>query len=179
MKEDSNKGKSNEKVEKSDSKFSSTRNFIKKLDFSQIDPDEEHKMESKPKKEESKNESHALPTVDDFLKVFKVKDVKSGKNKLKVIIGLVAGSLLIVGGIYLLLAPVENVADNVIFGEHAVFSVFLILIGIIVIAVALAPKFMDKSFFKGINTQLDSDKEVSSHQDEKNIRKDNINKDNR
>jgi hypothetical protein len=184
MKEDSNEGKSNEKVEKKDSNISSTRKFIKKLDFSQIEPDEEYKKESKESKpknektEESKQESHVLLTADDFLKLFKVKDIKSGKNKLKIVIGVVAGSLLILGGIYFMLAPVENVADNVIFGEHAVFSVFLILVGIIIIAVTLAPRFMDKSFFKGISTELESDKEVST-QDEKNIRKDNINKGNR
>ncbi len=179
MMEDSNKNKSDEEEEKKDSTVSSTRKFLKKLDFSQIKPEKDKKESEGEKNEESKHDSHALPTAEDFLRLLKVKDIKSGKKKLRIIIGIVAGSLLILTSIFLMMAPTENVADNVIFNEKAVFSVFLILIGILIISGVLAQKFLDKSFFKGVNREFDSDKGVPSNQDEKNIKKDNINRNNR
>lgn len=169
MKDDSNNKKSDEKVEKKGSTISSTKNFIKKLDFSRgLESEEKEFKDSPAETEDSKQDNSALPTVDDILKLLKVKDIESGKNKLKIIIGIAAGSILILGGIFFMMGSVETVADNVIFGEKAVFSVFLILIGIIIIASVLAQKFLNKSFFKGINKEIESDKEASSNPNEKN-----------
>ncbi|MDI6724388.1 MAG: hypothetical protein QMD61_07040 [Methanobacterium sp.] len=171
MKDVSNNKKSDEKVEKKGSTISSTKNFIKKLDFSQglesEKKDSEKPGDSEAETKDSKHES-ALPAVEDILKLLKVKDIESGKNKLKIIIGIAAGSILILGGIFFMMGSVETVADNVIFGEKAVFSVFLILLGILIIASVLAQKFLNKSFFKGINKEIESDKEASSNPNKKN-----------
>lgn len=178
--------KDNSKKKETDgkgSKFSSARKFLDKLDFSQgleseiKDPEKSGGLKSED--DSSKHESHALPSIDSILKFFKVKDIESGKNKLKIIIGVMAGLILIILGIIYILAPSDTVADNVIFGEKAVFSVFLFLAGILIIAVVLAQKYLNKSFFGRINKELDSNNEMSSDQDEKDIKKVNINRNNR
>lgn len=172
MKDISNNKKSDEKVEKKASTISSTKNFIKKLDFSQglesEKNDSEKPGDSEAGTKDSKQDNSTLPTVEDILKLLKVKDIESGKNKLKIIIGIAAGSILILGGIFFMTGSVETVADNVIFGEKAVFSVFLILLGILIITGVLAQKFLNKSFFKGINKEIESDKEAASNPNKKN-----------
>jgi hypothetical protein len=182
MKDDSKKKKSDEDVEKKNSTILPTKNFIKKLNFGQIDDSDKDSKKSgdkESKNKDSDHDNHALPTVEDFLKILNIEDIESGKNKLKMITGIIAGLILILAGIFFVIGNSETVADNVIFGEKAVFSVFLILVGILIISISLAQKFLDKSFFKGITKEIESDKGSSSNPNEKDIRGDNINRNNR
>ncbi len=179
MKKNSDKEKSNEKIEKEKSIFSSTKKFFKKLDFGQIPEDKMESKDSKNSKSENqvpKHEDHAFPLIEEFLSSDRFENIKSGKNKLITGIGLFIGVLFIIGGIILMFGSAEKVADNVVFGEKAVFSVFLILIGILIMAGVLAHRFLDKSFFKGINKEIEMGKEISSNSTQENIKKDNINR---
>lgn len=155
--------------------------LIKKLDFVQISDLEKQTKDPGDFKPEGKEgqDPHAFPLLSDIIGSQRVKNIKSGRNNLLMGLGIFVGILLIIFGIMMLMGSVESVADNVTFGEKEVFSVFLILIGVLIIACSFAYKFMGKSFFKEINDDDNSSHKKSSHSAKGNIKKDNINRDNR
>ncbi|MGF7117248.1 hypothetical protein [Methanobacterium oryzae] len=179
MKKDSDKEK-NEKIEEKGSIFSSTKDLFKKLDFGQIPEDEtrESKDSKNSKSEEDipNHEEHAFPIVEEFLNSDRFKNIKSEKGKIITGIGLFIGGLFILGGIISMLGAADQIADNVVFGEKAVFSVFLILIGILIMAGVLARRFLDRSYFKGITSEIEMGEKISSNSTSENIKKDNINR---
>ena len=178
MKENSHTQDHNKEKEKSNR--SKRSRFFEKLDVAQISELEELKNipEDSKSKKEKEEDSDSLPVLGNFLGPERINKIKSKKSDILMGIGVIIGFLFIIYGIDILIQPVENVADNIIFGEVEVYSVFLILIGVIIIAVSLAQKFMGKSFFKEIDNDLSYDKK-SSHPEKNNIKKDNINRDNR
>ena len=180
MKEDSHT--QNHKKENEKSSRSKRSRLFEKLDLAQISELEELKKgssDSKSEKGQGKEEDSDSPsTLGNFLGPERIKKIKSKKSEILMGIGVIFGFLFIIYGLKVLMGPVEKVADNIIFGEQEVFSVFLILLGIIVIAVSLAQKFMGKSFFKEIDNDHSTDNK-SSHSAKNNIKKDNINRDNR
>ncbi|GAB4308218.1 MAG: hypothetical protein Kow0019_04550 [Methanobacteriaceae archaeon] len=99
-------------------------------------------IESYPK------DHHKLPGSDIIFELeHKIIDsLKSGRFKWVNIIILVIGIILIISGIFILSGSSEKVADNVVFGERAVLAVFIILIGIIIVAIAMAYKLLNKTF---------------------------------
>ena len=110
----------------------------------------------------------------DFLSSDKFKNLKSRDNNLVLVLGVVAGALLIGAGIFLIvlsLGSPDRVADNVEFGDMASFSAFLILAGILIMGGVLARRFLDRSFFKGINKKLESHNGTSSNSTEKEYKK--------
>lgn len=90
---------------------------------------------------------------DDGLKIFKLK-----KDKIVIIIGLPAGIFLIFCGLSLFSAPYQKGFDNVIFGEKAMFSVFLILCGVLILSATLAHRVVNKTFLKKIDRELEKRK---------------------
>lgn len=187
MKEDS-ETENTKKDDKQKSRGSRAHKFFDKLDFVQIDSDSEgqgKKVDSKDSKDENdsksgdkEKDSHTFKTMSNLLGPEKIKKIKSEKNKILMIIGIIAGILLIImGALMTMTGSAEKVADNVIFGEKEVFSVFLVLIGVLLIAISLAYHFIGKSFFNRIDKEIESyNKETS---EKNNIKKDNINRNNR
>lgn len=181
MKENSDKENPTEKVEKKNSDISN-KEFLKKLIFIQHETngsDKDVNKEKASKDQGTEQDPHAFPMMGDFLKSDKLKNIKSGKSKLVMGIGVFVGSLFIGSGIFLMMGSPERVADNAEFGDMASFSVFLMLIGVILIAGVFAGKFLDKSFFKGINSEIESQDGTSSDSNKENIKGDNINRNNR
>ena len=182
MKEDS-ETKNTKKEDKEISLKSRVSKFLEKLDFAQISEheieDNNGKKDSKSENTEEKHDPHAFPMISDLLGPQRVKDIKSGKSKLLMGIGIFAGLLLIIFGAIMTMGSADRIADNVVFGEKEVFSVFLILIGVLLIACSFAYKFLGKSFFKGINEDIESYNKTSSDSTKDNIKEDNINRNNR
>lgn len=176
---DENVGESSTISKNSDSKVEEStnsgfrENFLKKLDFTNgIESEKKDEKNEDSENQAHEHDPHAFPMIGDFLSSDKLKDLKSGNNKLVMGIGIFAGALLIFAGIITLMTnSPEQVADNVIFGERAEFSVFLILAGILVIAGVFARKFLDKSFFKGINKEFESHNGTSSNSTKKEYKK--------
>ena len=179
MKEDSHT-QDHKKENKKSAKSKGSR-FLEKLDFAQISELEDLKKapEDHSTKNEEKHESSSFLFLNDILGPERVNKIRNKKMDILMGIGIIIGILFVAYGINILMAPVEKVADNVIFGEKEVFSVFLILIGVIVIASSLAPKIMGNSFFKEIDNDQDTYDNKSSNSTKDNIKKDNINRDNR
>jgi len=156
---------SGSKVVEKSTTSKSMKNFLKKLDFTPQGNESEKKEEETkdPKDHAPEHDPHALPIIGDILSSDKWDDLKSGKNNLLVGIGIFVGAFLIGLGFFLMIGSPERVADNVQFGDMASFSVFLILAGVLVIAGVFASKFLNKSFFKGMNKKVESHNETSSN----------------
>ena len=164
MKEDSDT-KTEKKEDKKTSDKSRTSKFMDKLDFAQIHQYEnEHNV--KKEQESSKSEEdpdHLFPTLSEVLGPERINEIKSGKSKLLVGIGIIVGLLFVIFGGIMMIGSADRVADNVVFGEREVFSVFLILIGVLIMACTLAYKYFGKSFLKGIDKDIESYDKVSSN----------------
>jgi hypothetical protein len=177
MKEDS--GTENPKKEdKKKSSKSKASKFLEKLDFVQLSQHELQKNEKNqdPKDSKSGNERenhdpHAFPMISDILGEERVKKIKSGNSKILMGIGIFAGILLIIFGAVMIMGSADRIADNVVFGEREVFSVFLILAGILLIACSFAYKFLGNSLFKGIDDDIESYDKKSSDSTKNNVKK--------
>jgi len=77
------------------------------------------------------------------------------------------GLLFIITGILYLNSPVKKIADNVIFGEQAVISTFLIIIGILIIVGALKQKIISKTPLADIYTEMKAIENEKDKSDEK------------
>lgn len=154
--------------------------FLDKLDFTQISEIENNNVKtSKGSKSEDKHDPHSFPTLGDVIGPERAKEIKSGKSKIILGIGIVIGSLFIIFGAVMMMGSADRVADNVVFGEKQVFAMFLLLIGVLIIACSFAYKYMDKLFLKGIDENIESHDKTSSDSNKNNIKKDNINRNNR
>jgi len=182
------KGDSDTETKKSDkekSRGSRAHKFFEKLNFVEISgeiEDKEETVEKKNSESEDKKEknNHSFSTMSDLLGSERIKKIKAEKNKILMVIGIIAGILLVIFGMVLMMtASTDKVADNVIFGEKDIFSVFLILIGVLLIAISLAYHFIGKSFFNRIDKKIESYDKMSSDSGKDNIKKDNINRNNR
>ena len=150
------------KSEKKDKKMENVEDKTPK------DSEEQKKEVSKDQDEE--HDPHAFPMLGDFISSDKWKNLKSRKSNLVLIIGIVAGALLIYAGISLMIGSVgapDRVADNVQFEDVSSFSAFLILAGTLLMGGVLVRRFLDRSFFKGINKEIESHNGTSSNSTEK------------
>ncbi|AXV40247.1 DUF308 domain-containing protein [Methanobacterium sp. BAmetb5] len=81
--------------------------------------------------------------------------LRSNKEQVLKIIGGLVGALFIIAGLIYILGSPVRVADNVVAGERAVISAFLILVGVLIIAGVFARRLLEKSFLKNIHSELE------------------------
>lgn len=152
-----------EKLDKSIvSKFLKKFNFAQKSEHEQEDKDSNEPENSKSEDKEEEHKPHGFPMISDLLSQERVKNIKSKKNKILMCTGTFTGILLIIFGALMITGSADRIADNVVFGEKEVFSAFLILVGILLIACSFAYKFLGKSFFKRIDDGIESYDKKSS-----------------
>jgi len=140
--------------------FGRSKSEISKSEHEHKDSKESENSKSEDKDE--KHDHHGFPMISYLLGPERVKNIKSKKNKILMCTGTFTGILLIIFGAVMITGSADRVADNVVFGEKEVFSVFLILTGILLIAYSFAYKFLGKSFFKGIDNDIESYDKKSS-----------------
>ncbi|MGC9517137.1 MAG: hypothetical protein ACP5C3_05500 [Methanomicrobiales archaeon] len=116
----------------------------------------------------SNKNHHVLPGYDKIVEIeHKILNLfKSGKFTWVNIVILIIGLLLILFGIVFLSGSSEKVADNVVFGERAVLAVFVILIGVILVAISLAYKLLNKTFLNKLFKDLKVVEKKSENADE-------------
>jgi hypothetical protein len=81
--------------------------------------------------------------------------LKTKKDKIIKVAAILIGGMLILYGFVLITASVTKVADNVIFGEKAMLSTFLILLGVLIIVAAYAQRILNRTFLNKIHTELE------------------------
>ncbi|HEX7468218.1 MAG TPA: hypothetical protein VF324_06505 [Methanobacterium sp.] len=115
-----------------------------------------------PVKSVKDNENHhEVPGVSQLYDHDAFKYFKEKKDKIIQITAAFIGFLLIIVGIILISNSTSRVVDNVVFGEQAMFAVFLILIGVLILAAVFARKYLNDTFFKKIHTELEVEEEKS------------------
>lgn len=124
----------------------------------------------KSEEKEISNEKSSDSGISGHLNKIKVL-IQEDRQRLITLIGLAAGIILILIGIYFLFGTSDKVADNVVFGERSVSSALFIIIGLLIIAGVYAPKIIGKTSFEGIYQEMrvvENDENDSSDSKEKN-----------
>ncbi len=124
-----------------------------------------------------KSEDHDY-NITDILKGHDFIDsLKNKKDKIIKTAAILIGGFLIVYGLVLTTASVTKVADNVIFGEGATISAFLILLGILIIVAAFSQNILNKTFLNKIHTELEvAERRSESDDGSKKVKDENGNK---
>lgn len=115
------------------------------------------------------SESHEFHLSQELMKFNFYRKFRSNKEQVIRIGGGVIGAIFIIAGIVYLLGSTIRVADNVIFGERAVISAFLILVGVLIIAGIFASRLLEGSFLKNIHSELEvaEDKDLNHNSNDK------------
>lgn len=145
------------------------------LDSSNKKSAEKSKEKSKVKKvdnnEEDKNgliEAHEFSLSQEFMKFKIYRYFQSNKKQVIQIIGGIIGVLFIIAGILYEFGSSVRVADNVVYGERAVLSVFSILIGILIIAGFFGRQLLARTFLKKIHSELEEVEDQPSNKESSN-----------
>ena len=81
--------------------------------------------------------------------------LKSNKERIMKAAALTGGAVFIIYGLITITSSVTQVADNVIFGEKAMFGAFSMLVGVLIIVAAFAQKLVSGTFLKKIHSELE------------------------
>jgi len=101
-----------------------------------------------------------------------IRNLYSRKDMFLRILGGIIAVIFIIAGLVYLYGSSIKVVDNVAFGERAVTSAFLILIGLLIIATLFARQIWRRTFLKNLQNQLQVVEDKSSKT--KDTQKDNI-----
>ena len=137
----------------------------------------EKSQEDKEKGDESSSEAHDFHLNQELMKFNFYKKLQSNKEQVIRISGGIIGVFFIIAGIVYLFGSGVRVADNVVYGERAVISAFLILVGVLIIAGIFARRLLEGSFLKSIHSELEVAEDQDSEENPKDMKekqKDNI-----
>ncbi len=128
-----------------------------------------HKKES-----ENQEEDPALYLFNNFKEHEKLQSFKKRKDTIIKVSASIVSVLLIIVGILYSITPNENVASNVIFGERAMFSAFLILVAVLILAAVFSRKLLQGKYLKNIHKDLKIAEGKTTNDEEKNSHSDPI-----
>jgi hypothetical protein len=144
-----------------------------KKDMNEYDSsDSSKKQASRNASNENSEKTQDFHIIEELIKFKFIGNLHSRKDKLLRIIGGIVGVIFIIAGVVYIYGSAVKVVDNVVFGERAVTSAFLILIGIIIIAALFARQLWRGTFLKNIQNQLQVAEDKSTKT--KDTQKDNI-----
>jgi len=116
---------------------------------------EEKSQDDKKGDDEGSSESHDFHFSQELMKFDFYRKLRSNKEQVLRISGGIIGVLFIIAGILYVLGSPVRVADNVVSGERAVISAFLVLVGVLIIAGSFARRILEVSFLKNIHSELE------------------------
>jgi hypothetical protein len=112
-------------------------------------------MEGNEKDKKASTEAHEIHFSQELMKYDIYRKLRSNKEKVIKITGGIIGAIFIISGILYVMGSAFRVADNVVFGERAVLSAFLVLVGVLIIAGIFARSLLEWSFLKNIHNELE------------------------
>lgn len=129
-------------------------------DVSKSKPDSQVSDQVSDVKGEVPYESHTkqddyFPLKEHLMHYKSFRNLISKKTLIMEVAATVIGAVLIIYGVINSFVSVDKVADNVVFGERAMISVFFILIGVLLMAAAFARKLLSTSFLNKIHSELE------------------------
>lgn len=100
-------------------------------------------------------EDPAIHLIEDIKASEIVQSLRERKDKIVKAVAITISTVLIIIAIIYSLTPTEQVASNVIFGEGAMFSVFLVLVAFLILAAVFASKLLEGKYLKDIHKDLE------------------------
>ncbi len=160
-------------LENPDNSENTEKEYPKKPRFQSNSKTEEYaevKPQNPVKSEDTSERSSELPLITLFHHAEeKVSHIfQSDRKQIIRMVGLILAALLIILGMVLLLGSADKVTDNVISGERAVISAFLIIVGLLIIAGIMASKIVGKTSFDDLFNEVQSLEGKKPSDDEKN-----------
>ncbi|MGZ4856999.1 MAG: CvpA family protein [Methanobacteriaceae archaeon] len=145
---------------------------IKKDRNDQDSSDSSKKQVSRKTSNKNSEKTRDFHINQELIKFKFIRNLHSRKDKLLRIMGVVVGVIFIIAGVVYIYGSAIKVVDNVEFGDRAVTSAFLVLIGLLIIAAVFARQLWRGTFLKNMQNQLQvaEDKPTKS----KDTQKDNI-----
>ncbi|NYB51731.1 MAG: CvpA family protein [Methanobacteriaceae archaeon] len=148
-----------------------------KAKVSSEDFKENNEFEGKENEDKSQTEVHEFHFSQELMKFDIYRKLRSNKERVIKVTGGIIGTIFIIAGILYIMGAAFRVADNVIFGERAVLSAFLILVGVLILAGIFARSQLEGTFLKNIHSELEVAEDPSSDgksSDKKEKQKSNI-----
>lgn len=104
---------------------------------------------------ETSEEEPTLHIVEDIKSHEIAQWLRKRKEKIIKGVAITISAILILIAIIYSLTPTEQVASNVIFGEGAMFSVFLVLVAFLILAAVFARRLLEGKFLREIHQNLE------------------------
>jgi hypothetical protein len=147
---------------------------IKSIKKDKIDnnlSDDSKKQPLRNTNNQNSEKTHDYNIMEELIKFKFIRNLHSRKDMLLRILGGIIAVIFIIAGLVYIYGSSIKVVDNVAFGERAVTSAFLILIGLLIIAALFARQMWRRTFLKNLQ-QLQVAEDKSSKT--KDTQKDNI-----
>jgi hypothetical protein len=130
-----------------------------------------------------KADVHEFPELhfkEGLMNMKVTKFIRSEKTRIIRYAAAIVGGLLLLSGLILLFTAATRVVDNVIFGERAMFSSFLILIGLLILITVFGRRYWHDTVLNKLNVEMEiSEGKSKSAVKDKNTKKDNIEDENK
>jgi len=140
--------------ESSDESYPKGNESIKKSSMDYNSSDSSKNQVSKNGSHENSEKKQDLHITEELIKFKFIRNLHSRKDKLLRIMGGILGVIFIIAGVVYIYGSAIKVVDNVVFGERAVTSAFLVLIGLLIIAASFARQLWRVNFLKNLQNQL-------------------------
>jgi len=136
---------------------------------------------------DQKSDVHEFPELqfkEGLMNMKVTKFIIAEKKRIIQYLMAVIGGLFILSGVILLFTAATRVVDNVIFGERAMFSSFLILIGLLILITVFGRRYWHETVLNKLNVDMrnseeKSKKEVQDKKPQKKTQKSNIEDENK
>lgn len=119
-------------------------------------------------------EDQAFYLIENFKEHETVQALRKRKNTIIKAVAIAVSVVLIIIGIIYAFSPTDQVASNVIFGERAMFSVFLIMVAFLILAAVFASRLLEGKYLKDIHQNLEIVEGKKQRDDHKNSKHDPI-----
>ncbi len=134
-----------------------------------------------------KSDVHEFPELhfkEGLMNMKVTKFILAEKTRIIRYLAAIVGGLFILSGIILLFTAATRVVDNVIFGERAMFSSFLILIGLLILITVFGRRYWHNTVLTKLNVDMEisegkSKREVKEKKPKKSTQKSNIEDENK
>lgn len=137
-------------------------------------PNSQEKTKHKTGEKADVHEFSELSFKEGFMNMKVTKFILAEKTRIIRYAAAIIGGLLLLSGLILLFTAATRVVDNVIFGERAMFSSFLILIGLLILITVFGRSYWHDTVLNKLNVEM----EISEGKSKSEVRDQKTKKDN-
>jgi hypothetical protein len=148
------------------------------LGLDDVKSENPNSQDNKAQKTGEDADIHEFPELnfkDGVMNLKVAKFILAEKTRIIRYTAAIIGGILLLSGTILLFTAATRVVDNVIFGERAMFSSFLILIGLLILITVFGRRYWHNTVLNKLNVEMEiSEGKNKSEVKDKETKKDNI-----